>query len=96
MVYLNVISVTTTLSNVLAVDANVDVGAGVGAGAGSDLPVRVLLLPLLGGWQELITVNPLASASTAAAINHEYAVDGQLAFFVRQCVGVQMFVQLAI
>jgi len=39
MVYLNVIRVTTTLSNVLAVDADVDVGDGVGAGAGSDLPV---------------------------------------------------------
>lgn len=39
MVYLNVISVTTTLSSVLAVDVDADVDVGAGVGAGSDLPV---------------------------------------------------------
>lgn len=39
VVYLNVISVSTTLSNVLAVDVEADVDVGDGVGAGSDLPV---------------------------------------------------------
>jgi hypothetical protein len=39
VVYLNVISVTTTLSSVLAVDVDADVDVGDGVGAGSDLPV---------------------------------------------------------
>ena len=38
MVYLNVISVTTTLSSVLAVDVEADVDVVDGGGGGSDLP----------------------------------------------------------
>jgi hypothetical protein len=39
MVYLDVISVTTTLSSVLAVDIDADVDVVDGGGGGSDLPV---------------------------------------------------------